>query len=1037
VRRRLFVVLSVLSLAFPATALAQDPPPERFEPSPISGSVSTNFVPGALDPDRQVTVMVEMRGDPVAVAQAKAGRELSRDEKERIKNELKGRQDAIAPEIQARGGAVLSQVQVAYNGVKVRIARNQAAVLRGLPNVVAVRQVQPITLDNAQSVPGIGAPQVWQSRGLTGSGIKVAVIDTGIDYTHANFGGPGTTRAFEQADRRDTRAADARLFGPQAPKVKGGWDFVGDDYDASSDDPSRQVPRPDPNPLDCNGHGSHVAGTAAGLGVKADGTTYTGPYNASTHSTQFTIGPGVAPQAELYALRVFGCAGSTDVTVEAIDWAVDNGMDVINMSLGSVFGRADDPSAVASDNAALAGVVVVTSAGNSGPQQYITGSPGVATRAIATAAQDTIQSTPGVNLALTDATGASLGTILTQNSNDAGFTNGQRLAVHVLRNADGSVSLGCDPQQYIDQNVTGKLVVTLRGTCARVARAIFGQQAGAAAVAMINSDAGFPPFEGPITSNPDTGEQFAVTIPFLGVRGLLGPSATADGDTLVAAHNGTATMTTASIANPNFRNFASFSSGGPRRVDSALKPDITAPGVSIQSTLVGSGNGGTRISGTSMASPHVAGVAALTVQAHPTWSVEQIKAAVVNTADPAQIGSSGGNAYRISRGGTGLVQPAAATATSVVAVGSAPGTASLSFGSAELTANYSQAKTITLRNLGTAPATFVVGTAAPQGAPHSVALSTGSVTVPAAGTAAVNVTLNVPAGSVGSASAFREAAGLVTFSPQGGTNGGVALRVPYYLVPRGTSNVDAQLAATPRTGNSSVTVRNTGVAAGDADFYQWGLTDPNDALPQNDVRAVGAQTLPSELVGVPGDKLVTFAVNTWGRWDNNAVDEYDILLDVDEDGTDDYAVVGADIGLVTAGSFDGRMGAWVFDLASDTASVSFLASYRFTNGTTLLTVFASDIGLSSENPDFTYGAAAFSLRDGTGDDPVSGRARFNAWSPAVTGDYVTVAAGATARSNVRSDPNGVHAQSPLGLMVVSGDDRAGADEAQLIPMARR
>jgi subtilisin family serine protease len=135
------------------------------------------------------------------------------------------------------------------------------------------------------------------------------------------------------------------------------------------------VPQPDPNPLDCNGHGSHVAGTAAGGGVNADGTSYTGPYDATTPSRSFTVGPGVAPQADLYAVRVFGCNGSTNVVVPAIDWAVDHGMDVINMSLGSSFGRADDPDAQAAANAVAAGVVVVASSGNSGPSPYLTGSP--------------------------------------------------------------------------------------------------------------------------------------------------------------------------------------------------------------------------------------------------------------------------------------------------------------------------------------------------------------------------------------------------------------------------------------------------------------------------------------------------------------------------------------------------------------------------------------------------------------------------------------------------------------------------------------
>src|SRR5437879_10620819 len=101
--------------------------------------------------------------------------------------------------------------------------------------------------------------------------------------------------------------------------------------------------------------------------------TYGCPYNAATPAApgSFNSGPGVAPKADLYAVRVFGCEGPTDVTVDAIEWAVDNDMDVINMSLGSTFGSKDDPSAVASTNAAKAGVIVVASAGNAGPSPYV------------------------------------------------------------------------------------------------------------------------------------------------------------------------------------------------------------------------------------------------------------------------------------------------------------------------------------------------------------------------------------------------------------------------------------------------------------------------------------------------------------------------------------------------------------------------------------------------------------------------------------------------------------------------------------------
>jgi minor extracellular serine protease Vpr len=994
----------------------------RFHKAPAGSKITHQ--PRGLS-NAKVTVMVELKGAPVAVLDA--ADPLTKAQKTSHRSTLRAKQKPTAERVRELGGTVLSDYQSAYNGLKVRISQKHVATLAALPNVVAVHRVTTVKPENVHGVPLIGGPSAWAGTpsvpGVHGEGIKVAVIDTGIDYTHADFGGPGTVAAFTEAQATSAAPANPAWFGPAAPKVKGGIDLVGDSYNADpSSEDYQPIPHPDPNPLDCDGHGTHVSGTAAGFGVLKNGKTYRGTYNANTiTANQWNVGPGVAPKASLYAIRIFGCEGSSDLVVDAIEWAVEHDIDVINMSLGSPFGSADSPDSVAASNAAADGVIVVAASGNEGTASspYMTGSPAAGSGVISVAASDPTKSYPGAAVKLSTGT-----TLQAVNANGADLPTGS-LPVKVLM-TDGVISLGCDPQEYKDANVEGALVVVRRGTCARVARAIYGQQAGAAAVLMVNNADSLPPYEGPITSNPDDGTPYDVTIPFLGVK-------SSDGAALIAANGGTADLSSIDLENPGYLGPASFTSGGPRSGDSWLKPDVTAPGVSIFSAGSGTGNSFAVISGTSMASPFTAGMAALVKQAHPRWhSVTNFKAAIVNTSNATKVAG-----YSTRVAGAGLIQAPPATRTQVVAVGD-KGTASLNYGFRELHKDYVKTKTIKVRNLGKRAATFALSATTPQGSPHTVTLSRTHLRVPAHQTAYVKVRLAVPVATAGTSAEFTDVAGLIKLRPTHRTNHGVALSVPYYLVPQATSNISTKLDTgdLTRWGSTNATVSNRrGAVTGNADWYAWGLSDGYDQdLGSDDVQAVGAQSFPQ-------DEVLAFAISTYDRWSNAGEDEFDIFVDVNGDGKDDYAVVAIDNGYLTAGDPDGQVVVAVFDLATGDGSIEFLADAPTNSTTMALPVLFSQLCttatacLSASNPRITYSVQAYGF-DGT-TDPVSGSAEFNAFSPSLsTGMFATVKPNKSVKVPVTFDADEFKQTPALGFMVVSHDNPAD-DEAQLIKVRAR
>ncbi len=664
-------------------------------------------------------VFAEVRTDEVkgvraaGAAQAAAVAQLNRVER--------AQQTLLRPLAQLNA-TVIYRTQRVFNGIAVLVDASQLNAIESLPGVKAIRPLVTHQLDLASSVPLIGTPAVWNGlAGVTGQGVTIGIIDSGIDYLHAGFGGQGGLNPALYTQNITNVVGDVPGF-PGA-KVAGGYDFVGDSYDADPNSAGYQpIPQPDPDPMDCgpnqgSGHGSHVAGIAGGLGVNADGTTYTGPYDASLDFDQFKVGPGVAPGAQMYALRVFGCNGSSDVVATALEWATDpNGdgdfsdhLSVVNMSLGSPLGVAGtgDPTDIASDNAAKAGVVVVASAGNEADAYYITGSPGTADRVLSVAssvdstayANGFVVLTPTAIAGIYPAGGADFGPSL----NETGPLTGTLVRAIDAANANGPSDLdGCSAIQNTSA-ISGNIALVDRGSCDFVVKVANAQMAGAAGVLIGNVASSGSPNDPPgMGGTPAT----TLTIPSistnLATRNLLS-------NTLSASETITVVLTTdyqgqIRLVDPaRVDTLSSFSSRGPRRPDSSLKPDISAPGDTIYSVEHGSGTEGKGLSGTSMAAPHVAGAMALLRQLYPIWTVEELKALAMNTAwhDVRTSNSLTSTSQSLNRAGAGRIDLVNATATHGIAFNNVDkGLVSVSFGAPEVATPISATKTILVENKG-------------------------------------------------------------------------------------------------------------------------------------------------------------------------------------------------------------------------------------------------------------------------------------------------------------------------------------------------
>ncbi|MGA7270491.1 MAG: S8 family serine peptidase, partial [Acidimicrobiia bacterium] len=738
--------------------------------------------------------------------------------------------------------------------------------------------------------------------------VTVAIIDTGIDYTHQAFGGPGTESAY---DSNDPGVVEVGTF--PTSKVIGGFDFAGPIYDASSNDPIVNTPSPDADPLDGAGHGTHVAATVAGEAAPNLGMAY---------------------DARLLALKVFGDkAGSSDLVSDAIEMALDpnndlsieDHVDVINMSLGSDFGYPDDPSSIASQNAVDNGVVVVAASGNAGDLPYVTSTPALADGVISVAA-----SIDG-GVEVLGLTVNSPGSI----AGDYEATTGDFGPLTPATTGDLGIADPLDACTTLTNDLTGRVALIQRGGCSFSTKIRNAQQAGAIGTVIYNNQSG-PPIGMAQDGTPDQ-----PTIPAMMIGQTDGATihATAQSETVNVTLDGTTR-----VAQPGMGDeMTDFTSRGPG-YGSAFKPDVSAPGYSIEAAAAGTGDGTVLLSGTSMATPHVAGAAAQLIEKYPGLDPGAIKALLMNSARPAQPDGD----VPIARQGTGVVQVDRAA----LDLGGYASPAGLSFGRVNPLVAGSQTETIAVTRLS-GNATYDVELVPNQERP-GVAWSLSSSTVTTTGgSGSVDVTLTVDPTAMAADDGFfsqSETDGWVRFTNQSDTNDTMVVGLLAVTDPA------SQLAATG--GEDIVSVANTGLADGFAD----GFTLAAEGGPgSGTAAALGYRTDASQ-------GTVEFGIALNEPWSNPSAEEIDLSIDTDGDGNDDYILAALDLGLLQGGDPSGDWITVLVDLSTSDVLLEYYAVADMNDHVAMLPVDQlGEFGFLAEGDrDFSVDMAVFDPRGLTG-----------------------------------------------------------------------
>ncbi len=1020
------------SLLLPAFVPAQVIPQTPVDLSQITYSgppVQQSSGPSAMKlTSGRVQVVVRLSDPPLTVAAGpnakQTGIAMTAAQQQAYLAQLKQKQDAAMSQLAGLGAIDLGRLKLATNAIMIDIPASQLTAISKISGVAAIRPIVDRKLELTETVQYVGGTTV-HNNGVTGAGVRVAMLDTGVDYTHIELGGSGNIADYNAAIAAASTTAPANLF-PNS-RIIGGYDFVGETWNGST----VTTLSPDPNPIDANGHGTLTADTMGGLS-------------------------GMAPNTQIYSVKICSAVASACSGVailEGIEFALDptnsgtlnNAVDVISMSVGADFGQREDEASQMFSNAVQFGVVAVVSAGNSGDIPYVVAEPSSTPEVISAAATQAV-----------DAFGIPL--IITAPPSIAGtYSNTATLSfAPVNAGVVGNIAYvgrAC-PGDTLLSNPSGMIALVDRGTCAVSLKIDNVVSSGATGVLIGLVAAGDA-----ITFSFGGGTNFAPSLVITQATANVIKGALATGAVTGDIDPNNAISLAGSIA--------SYSSRGPNFSYNMIKPDMSAPGT-VTGAAVGTGTGSTTESGTSFACPLTAGAAALLLSQHRGLSSQEIKALLMENTEPSVTQNPltmPGVLAPITRAGAGELRvDRAAASTSAVWDSSAPYSVSLSFGTYRLNTNARYSKKVVVRNYGNSSRTYTIANTY-RDAPNTtgaVLTTPASITVPANGAASFTATLQVNAanlpvwtlnggsnGNNGPLLQTVEFAGILTF-----TGGPDTVHVPWHILPHKAANVlPSPTSITLNTDSTTLTLTNTtGATNGQVDAFSLtgiGTQFPSSQLPApgDNFAVINLQAAGVRLVCISNpcsttaNFAVQFAINTFGQRSHPDVPaEFDVHIDANSDGNDDFIVFNEDIGLATAGADSGQNGVFVYDVVAGTATLVAYAVADLDSADMIYTVPLSNLsnsttgislGLSSP---FVFSVYAFdnyftgNLTDAIGpmtyelDSPT-------AFTSAAT---TTVPAGSSANLTVFNNANTL-SPSQIGLLLMYTNGLTNR-EADFIPV---